>query len=152
MGRGVLLRGRGRRRVDAGDAADDCDGLPVEGGDRDVPHKRVIVKQLGAIQNLGAMDVLCTDKTGTLTRDHIILEKHCDVVLESDNTVLELAYLNSHFQTGLKNLLDRAILEARMRSSRDVPLEKYAKVDEIPFDFVRKIMSVVVKTPDGTNH
>ena len=110
--------------------------------------KRVIVKQLNAIQNLGAMDILCTDKTGTLTMDHIILEKHCDVVLETDNKVLELAYLNSYFQTGLKNLLDRAILkhESELES---VAVKDYAKIDEIPFDFVRKLMSVVVKTPDG---
>ena len=113
-------------------------------------RKAVIVKQLNSIQNLGAMDILCTDKTGTLTMDHIILEKHCDVVLENDNEVLELAYLNSHFQTGLKNLLDRAILKHES-DIKNVPLEKFTKVDEIPFDFVRKIMSVVVKTPDGQN-
>src|SRR5438309_1989147 len=112
--------------------------------------KRVIVKQLNAIQNLGAMDILCTDKTGTLTMDHIILEKHCDVVLEQDNTVLALAYLNSHFQTGLKNLLDRAILKHEA-DLKDMPIHAFAKVDEIPFDFVRKIMSVVVRTPDGKN-
>ena len=97
--------------------------------------KRVIVKQLNAIQNLGAMDILCTDKTGTLTMDHIILEKHCDVVLETDNKVLELAYLNSYFQTGLKNLLDRAILKHEC-DLVGVPIKDFAKVDEIPFDFV----------------
>jgi Mg2+-importing ATPase len=113
-------------------------------------RKAVIVKQLNSIQNLGAMDILCTDKTGTLTMDHIILERHCDVVLETDNVVLELAYLNSHFQTGLKNLLDRAILKHESEL-KDVPFEKFTKVDEIPFDFVRKIMSVVVKTPEGQN-
>lgn len=73
-------------------------------------RKKVIVKRLNSIQNLGAMDVLCTDKTGTLTMDRVVLERHCDVMLEDDDEVLELAYLNSHFQTGLKNLLDRAIL------------------------------------------
>src|SRR4029079_19396110 len=72
--------------------------------------KKVIVKRLNSIQNLGAMDVLCTDKTGTLTQDRIILEKHCDVMLKEDDEVLALAYLNSHFQTGLKNLMDRAVL------------------------------------------
>ncbi len=113
-------------------------------------RKRVIVKQLKSIQNLGAMDILCTDKTGTLTMDHIILEKHCNVVLENDNTVLELAYLNSHFQTGLKNLLDRAILKHESELA-GMPIHEFAKVDEIPFDFVRKVMSVVVKTPDGKN-
>jgi Mg2+-importing ATPase len=76
-------------------------------------RKRVIVKQLHSIQNLGAMDVLCSDKTGTLTRDKIILERYCDVVLHEDEGVLLLAYLNSHFQTGLRNVMDRAILEHR---------------------------------------
>jgi Mg2+-importing ATPase len=111
--------------------------------------KKVIIKRLNSIQNLGAMDVLCTDKTGTLTMDHIILERHCDVVLQSDDSVLELAYLNSHFQTGLKNLLDRAILWYTEEKGRQVA-PGYSKVDEIPFDFSRKIMSVVVKTPENT--
>ena len=72
-------------------------------------RKKVIVKRLSAIQNLGAMDVLCTDKTGTLTMDRVILERHCDVALEENQRVLALAYINSHFQTGLKNVLDRAL-------------------------------------------
>src|SRR5207244_3552684 len=74
-------------------------------------RKKVIVKRLNSIQNLGAMDVLCTDKTGTLTMDRVILEKHCDVVRKEDDGVLQLAFLNSHFQTGLKNVLDRAVLQ-----------------------------------------
>jgi Mg2+-importing ATPase len=109
-------------------------------------RKKVIVKRLNSIQNLGAMDVLCTDKTGTLTMDRIILEKHCDVVLKEDEEVLTLAYLNSHFQTGLKNLLDRAILQ-HTEVHEHPAFPEYAKVDEIPFDFVRRMMSVVVKTP-----
>ena len=109
-------------------------------------RKKVIVKRLNSIQNFGAMDVLCTDKTGTLTMDRVILQRHCDVVRDEDDGVLLLAFLNSHFQTGLKNLLDRAILEHKHLS---VP--GYAKVDEIPFDFSRKIMSVVVRTPEHTN-
>jgi Mg2+-importing ATPase len=113
-------------------------------------RKRVIIKQLNAIQNLGAMDILCTDKTGTLTMDQIILEKHCNVVLAQDNAVLMLAYLNSHFQTGLKNLMDRAILEHKNLPA-EIPIVDYAKVDEIPFDFSRRMMSVVVKTPEGKN-
>ena len=113
-------------------------------------RKKVIIKRLHSIQNLGAMDVLCTDKTGTLTMDHIILEKHCDVVLKEDEGVLVLAYLNSHLQTGLKNLLDRAILQyTREREHLSVPA--YGKVDEIPFDFSRKIMSVVVDTGEGVH-
>ena len=109
--------------------------------------RKVIVKRLNAIQNFGAMDILCTDKTGTLTMDRIILERHCNVVLEEDESVLLLAFLNSHFQTGLKNLLDRAILSYTEHFHRQLPIQDYTKVDEIPFDFSRKVMSVVVKTP-----
>ncbi len=110
--------------------------------------KRVIVKRLDSIQNLGAMDILCTDKTGTLTRDHVVLERHCDVACNEDDGVLALAYLNSHFQTGLKSLLDRAVLEHR-ELHQDVEIPKWSKVDEIPFDFARRMMSVVVRTPEG---
>jgi Mg2+-importing ATPase len=111
--------------------------------------KKVIVKRINAIQNLGAMDVLCTDKTGTLTMDRVILSTHCDVVLKPDNGVLWLAYLNSHFQTGLKNVMDRAVLEHANASDHHAQIPEYAKVDEIPFDFERRIMSVVVRTPEG---
>ena len=92
------------------------------------------------------MDVLCTDKTGTLTLDRVILQQHCDVVREDDDNVLLLAYLNSHFQTGLKNVLDRAVLNHE--KARAMPASDYKKVDEIPFDFQRRLMSVVVETPD----
>ena len=105
---------------------------------------KVIVKRLNAIQNLGAMDVLCTDKTGTLTQDRIILKRCLDIRGEDSERVLHYAYLNSHFQSGLKNLLDVAVLE-------HVDLHKilgidngYQKVDEIPFDFSRRRLSVVV--------
>lgn len=111
-------------------------------------RKRVIVKHLDAIQNLGAMDTLCTDKTGTLTCNRIILERHCDVRLHDDPDVLRLAWLNSHFQTGLANLLDRAILDHEQFRER-VPHAGYRKCDEIPFDFDRRIMSVVVEEPGG---
>ncbi len=111
-------------------------------------RKQVIVKRINAIQNLGAMDVLCTDKTGTLTMDRVILERHCDVVLKESDDVLALAYLNSHFQTGLKNVLDRAIL-AHTETQTHANIPEYAKVDEIPFDFQRRIMSVVVRAPEG---
>ena len=110
--------------------------------------KKVIVKRLHSIQNFGAMDVLCTDKTGTLTMDRVILERHCDVVREDDDGVLLLAYLNSHFQTGLKNVLDRAVL-AHEKTRAIAAVHDYQKVDEIPFDFSRRVMSVVVHTPDG---
>jgi Mg2+-importing ATPase len=107
--------------------------------------KKVIVKRLHSIQNLGAMDVLCTDKTGTLTQDHVILQRHCDVAGNEDDRVLVFAYLNSHFQTGLKNVLDRAVLEHRERH-REVASPTAQKIDEIPFDFTRRLMSVVVQT------
>ncbi len=102
--------------------------------------KRVIVKRLNSIQNFGAMDVLCTDKTGTLTLDEIVLEKHCDVIQRENEDVLRSAYVNSLYQTGLKNLLDRAILK-----HKKLLVKQFRKVDEIPFDFSRKIMSVVVE-------
>ncbi len=111
-------------------------------------RERVIVKHLDAIQNLGGMDVLCTDKTGTLTLDRIILERHCDVLLRDDPDVLRYAWLNSHFQTGLKNLLDRAILDHE-ELREHVAKAGWEKVDEIPFDFSRRVMSVVVSAPDG---
>ncbi len=110
--------------------------------------RKVIVKRLNAIQNFGAMDVLCTDKTGTLTMDHVILELHCDVFRRESEEVLRDAYLISHFQTGLKNVLDRAVLSHR-ELHEELSIERYAKVDEIPFDFSRRMMSVVVEGPDG---
>jgi Mg2+-importing ATPase len=108
--------------------------------------KKVIVKQLNAIQNFGGMDVLCTDKTGTLTMDQVILERHCDVMQKENDEVLRDAYLIAHFQTGLKNVLDRAVLSHR--DTHKEVIEGFRKVDEIPFDFVRRMMSVVVETPD----
>ncbi len=110
-------------------------------------RKKVVVKRINSIQNLGAMDVLCTDKTGTLTQDHVILKRHCDVSGEEDPEVLFLSYLCSHFQTGLRNVLDRAILEGKDQL-QDRPIQHYQKVDEIPFDFSRKMMSVVVESPE----
>lgn len=102
--------------------------------------KQVIVKRLNAIQDLGAMDVICTDKTGTLTRDHIVLEKHCDVAGNEDKQVLLYGHINSYYQTGLKNILDKAILKHEKMSTKE-----YRKIDEIPFDFERRLMSVVVE-------
>src|SRR6202167_4190356 len=110
--------------------------------------KKVIVKRINSIQNLGAMDVLCTDKTGTLTMDTIVLERYCDVALHEDRDVLALAYVNRHCQTGLKNLLDRAVL-AHEETHAHARVSDLVKVDEIPFDFARRIMSVVVRTPEG---
>ena len=107
-------------------------------------RKKVIVKRLDAIQNFGAMDVLCTDKTGTLTQDKIFLARHVDVWGEESDEVLEAAYLNSYYQTGLKNLLDVAVLEHVEVHQELNPANNYRKVDEIPFDFNRRRMSVVV--------
>jgi P-type Mg2+ transporter len=111
-------------------------------------RKKVIVKRIEAIQNLGAMNVLCTDKTGTLTMDHVVVERHCNVMLREDEGVLALAYLNSYFQTGLRNVLDRAIL-AHAETHQNINVSAHEKIDEIPFDFQRRIMSVVVRTPEG---
>ena len=99
-------------------------------------RKKVIVKRLNSIQNFGAMDVLCTDKTGTLTMDRVILQRHCDVVRDEDDGVLLLAFLNSHFQTGLKNVLEWPVLQHD--ACRDEQIKDYKKVDEIPFDFSRR--------------
>ena len=114
-------------------------------------RKKVIVKRLDAIQNFGAMDILCTDKTGTLTQDKICLEKHTDIFGEDFDDVLEYAYLNSYYQTGLKNLLDVAVLE--QANFGDIPdlMKKVKKIDEVPFDFQRRRMSVVV-TDDIEHH
>ncbi|MDC5647397.1 magnesium-translocating P-type ATPase [Acinetobacter baumannii] len=108
--------------------------------------KKVIVKRLDAIQNFGAMDVLCTDKTGTLTQDKIFLSQHIDIQGEKSDFVLMQAFLNSYYQTGLKNLLDVAVLES---VDEQIKIQKlrYKKLDEVPFDFDRRRMSVVVKTP-----
>ena len=111
-------------------------------------RKRVIVKRLNSIQNLGAMDILCTDKTGTLTQDEIILERYVDISGKEDEKILEYAYLNSHYQSGLKNLLDVAVLkhmDVHQKLHQDTAFEK---IDEIPFDFQRRRMSVVVKQND----
>jgi Mg2+-importing ATPase len=111
-------------------------------------RERVIVKRLNAIQNFGAMDVLCTDKTGTLTREVVILERHCDVTGAESDRVLVAGMVISELQTGLKSLLDQAILQHR-EEHPEINRERYHKVDEMPFDFSRKLMSIVVDEPDG---
>src|SRR5258708_6630555 len=103
-------------------------------------RKKVIVKKLNSIQNFGAMDVLCTDKSGTRTEDQIVAERHVDVTNRESEDVLRYAYMNSHYQTGLRNLLDNAIL-----AHTDLDVERSCrKVDEIPFDFSRRRMSVII--------
>src|SRR5665213_1697294 len=111
-------------------------------------RKKVIVKRLNAIQNFGGMDVLCTDKTGTLTEDRVVLQRHCNVAGRETDEVLLEGYLISHFQTGLKNLLDRAILDSSDFHGQAL-VEKYKKLDELPFDFTRRMMSVLVEDPEG---
>ncbi|WHM40128.1 magnesium-translocating P-type ATPase [Streptomyces sp. BPTC-684] len=107
-------------------------------------RRKVVVKRLNAIQNLGAMDVLCTDKTGTLTEDRIVLDRYLDVHGDDDNEVLEYGYLNAHFQTGLKNLMDQAVVD-RVDEAEEVVVDaRFSMVDEIPFDFARRRMSVVL--------
>ncbi|MEN0580128.1 magnesium-translocating P-type ATPase [Phytobacter palmae] len=106
--------------------------------------QKVIVKHLDAIQNFGAMDILCTDKTGTLTQDKIVLENHTDIAGKVSERVLHCAWLNSHYQTGLKNLLDTAVLEGVDAEAARTLSTRWQKIDEIPFDFERRRMSVVV--------
>ena len=111
-------------------------------------RKKVIVKRLNSIQNFGGMDVLCTDKTGTLTEDRVVLMRHCNVAGRETEEVLLDGYLISYFQTGLKNLLDRAILDSADFHGKAM-VEKYKKLDELPFDFTRRMMSVLVADPEG---
>ena len=111
-------------------------------------RKKTIVKKLDSIQNFGAMNILCTDKTGTLTEDKIVLEKYLDINGQEDIRILKHAFLNSYFQTGLKGSIDEAIIERGLQNDMQDFREKYKKVDEIPFDFSRRRLSVIVD--DGT--
>ncbi len=113
-------------------------------------RRKVIVKRLKAIQNFGAMDVLCTDKTGTLTQDRVILEKHVDLFGQDSDEVLLYAYLNSYYQSGLRNLLDVAVLQHAAAEDLARKSSGYRKLDEVPFDFERRRMSVAVER-DGRN-
>ena len=112
-------------------------------------RRRVIVKRLSAIQNFGAMDVLCTDKTGTLTQNRVVLKLHLDVRGYPDDHVLTAAYLNSRFQSGLPSVLDEAVLEHVRAAGPGDPAAGLVKVDEIPFDFTRRRLSVVVRGGDA---
>jgi len=111
--------------------------------------KKTIVKNLNSMQNLGAMDVLCTDKTGTITQDKIVLEYYLDIHGNEDERILRHAFLNSYYQTGLKNLMDVAILNHAKSEPYRSMKERYVKVDEIPFDFNRRRMSVVIRDHGG---
>ena len=116
--------------------------------------EKVVIKKLNAIQDLGAIDILCTDKTGTLTQDEIVLEYPLDIHGDLDLSVLRRAYLNSYFQTGLKNLMDRAIIKRTKKEAKKHEIvrnldQTFQKIDELPFDFERRRMSVIVKDADG---
>jgi Mg2+-importing ATPase len=114
--------------------------------------QKTIVKNINSIQSFGAMDVLCTDKTGTLTEDQIVLQRHINVQGIEDNRVLIYGFLNSQFQTGLKNLLDLAIIDKAKQKDFHEIATAYEKIDEIPFDFQRRRMSVVLKNTAGQSH
>ncbi|MDR0831461.1 MAG: magnesium-translocating P-type ATPase, partial [Bacillales bacterium] len=116
-----------------------------------ISQKKVIVKNLSSIQTFGEMDVLCTDKTGTLTQDKIILEKYLNPLGHDDIRVLRHAYLNSYFQTGLKNLIDLAVINHAKAENMEVILTNYTKIDELPFDFTRRRMSVILEDKNQKN-
>ncbi|AZC18845.1 magnesium-translocating P-type ATPase [Pseudomonas sp. CMR5c] len=111
--------------------------------------RKVVVKRLNAIQNFGAMDVLCTDKTGTLTQDRIILEHHVGIDGQRCDQVLQLAWLNSYHQSGMKNLMDRAVVAFAEENPRFTPPAAWRKIDELPFDFVRRRLSVILADAHG---
>lgn len=111
--------------------------------------KKTIVKRLDSIQSFGSMNILCTDKTGTLTEDNIVLEKYLDIKGNEDKKILEYVFLNSYFQTGLKGNIDEAVIKRAEKEEINVIASKYKKIDEIPFDFSRRRLSVIVS--DGTS-
>ena len=115
----------------------------------EMSKKKTIVKRLSAIQTFGQMNILCTDKTGTLTEDEVVLEKYMDVYGNESLRILRHAFLNSYFQTGLKNLIDIAIINRAEKENLNILKEKYKREDEIPFDFARRRMSVVLKDENG---
>lgn len=115
-------------------------------GTKALAKKKVLVKHIESIQNLGAIDTLCTDKTGTLTENKIVLQKYIDVLGNEDNSILEYAYINSYYSSGMKNIVDRAIMIYGSKHNLDNILPKYEKIDEIPFDYNRKVMSIIVRS------
>ncbi len=114
-------------------------------GTKVLSEKKTLVKNIDSIQNLGAIDILCTDKTGTLTEDRIVLQKYININDREDVKVLNAAYLNSYFGTGIKNLVDKAIVEYAKKNQVDSIKDEFKKIDEIPFDYERKLMSVVIE-------
>lgn len=117
-------------------------------GAMNLARHKVIVKELPAIQNLGAMDILCTDKTGTITEDRVVLVEHLNPLGEVDHHVLDLAFLNSYYQTGWKNVMDVAVIEYYEKEKQSLPYTEIVKIDELPFDFSRRRLSVIVKADE----
>ena len=115
-------------------------------GTKQLAAKKTLVKKSESIENLGSMDILCTDKTGTLTENKIVLQKYININKEEDLTVLNYAYLNAYYGTGIKNLVDTAIITYGKTNHLDTKLKDYQKIDEIPFDYNRRKMSVIVKS------
>ena len=118
-------------------------------GSKTLAKKKTLVKNIQSIQNLGSIDILCTDKTGTLTKDKITLQKYINVLGEEDLEILQYAYLNSYYGTGIKNLVDKAVIVYGNEHKIKEVLKEYEKIDEVPFDYERKRMSVVVKNEEG---
>lgn len=114
-------------------------------GSKSLAKKKTLVKKIEAIQNLGAIDILCTDKTGTLTENKITLQKYIDALGKENEKIVEYAYLNSYYSTGIKNLVDKAIIDYANKNNIQKQLKNYEKIDEIPFDYVRKKQSIIVK-------
>ena len=118
-------------------------------GSKSLAKKRTLVKHMEAIENLGAIDILCTDKTGTLTQNQITLQYYRNITGNEDETILKYAYLNSYYSTGIKNIIDRAILSYAIKHDIPNKVKNYKKIDEIPFDYQRRMASVVVKNSEN---
>jgi Mg2+-importing ATPase len=114
-------------------------------GTKTLAKKKTLVKDVNSIENLGAIDLLCTDKTGTLTEDKIVLQKYINVLGEEDESIIEYAFLNSYFGTGIKNIVDKAMISYGYEHKISNIINEYEKIDEIPFDYERKRMSIVVE-------
>jgi len=118
-------------------------------GTKALAKKKVLVKRIDSIQNLGAIDTLCTDKTGTLTKGEVVLQRYINIEGKKDESILEYAYLNSFYSTGIKNILDKAVIQYGKEHNIEATIDKYVKIDEIPFDYTRKKQSIVVQSTTG---
>src|SRR5574344_2858023 len=118
-------------------------------GTKELAKRKVLVKQIDSIQNLGSIDTLCTDKTGTLTEGSIVLQQYINIEGDIDESILEYAYLNSFYSTGIKNMLDKAVIQYGKEHNIEATIDKYVKIDEITFDYTRKKQSIVVQSTTG---